>query len=343
MGRVPRFFVVNLLRKHSGHNGRIGQFGRFVKFDRFDKHYTIRNKFYVIGSILRLSASKIRSLALAAGLDDIATERQLTSGWSFIVLPKAEAAQFGAQAQLLLPSGVSEFHGKALKYQDASHCQAYENFLSLLRNTAETAPACLLACSLNDQTWHSQLTSFAGRIVASVLATLGVTDSGIVSGAADAAPALFTLLRLLKTPSATVSSIDIDQNTNTGRFASRTVVVQGRSVPATGLLSQLIDAYRVQQFPQSPEIDRSGISIVDSSTSFLVQAADALGNFSMNYLIRNLAPTSPGRTKKAQIFDKVFHDLIPGTPFGQLASLTGTALELGLKQAGALTFVLERP
>src|SRR5260221_11311997 len=105
----------------------------------------------------------------------------------------------------------------------------------------------------------------------------------------------------------------------------------------------MIASYRVQQFTPSTEKVRSGISIVDSSTSFLVQAADALGNFSMNYLIRNLAPTSPGRTKKAQIFDKVFHDLIPGTPFAQLASLTGTALELGLKQPGDLPIVLERP
>jgi hypothetical protein len=41
MGRVPRFFVVNLLRKHSGHNGRIGQFAKFVKFDT---NYTVRGK-----------------------------------------------------------------------------------------------------------------------------------------------------------------------------------------------------------------------------------------------------------------------------------------------------------
>jgi len=41
MGRLPRFFVVNLLRKHSGHNGRIGQFAKLVKFD---KYYTIRGK-----------------------------------------------------------------------------------------------------------------------------------------------------------------------------------------------------------------------------------------------------------------------------------------------------------
>jgi hypothetical protein len=58
---------------------------------------------------------------------------------------------------------------------------------------------------------------------------------------------------------------------------------------------------------------------------------------------RNLGPTTAGRTKKAEIFEKVFGELVPGTPFGHLASLSGTQLELELKQAGALTLTLERP
>jgi hypothetical protein len=282
-------------------------------------------------------------LDLVAGLDDIATERQLTSGLSFVVLPKAEAAQFVTQARQLLPSGLSEFHANDLNSKDVSECQAYEDFLSLLRKTAETAPASLLVCSLNNQTWHNGLTSFAARIVSNVFATLGVRDSNILAGASDAAPSLFTLPRLLKIPSAALSSLDIDQNTETGRFALRTVSVNGSSMPATQLLALLANAYRKQQFPHSPEIHRSGISIVDSATSFLVQAADVLGNFSMNYLIRNLAPTTPGRTKKAEIFESVFHDLLPATHFDQLASLTGTQFELALQHPGALTFAVEHP
>ena len=157
----------------------------------------------------------------------------------------------------------------------------------------------------------------------------------------EAAPPLFTLLRLLKQPSATLSSLEIDQNTEMARFASRTVLASGSSMPATHLLALLANAYRKQCFPQSPEIHRSGLSIVDSATSLLVQAADVLGNFSMNYLIHNLAPTTPGRTKKAQIFESVFHDLLPATQFGQMAALSGPQLELALKNPGALTFKVE--
>jgi hypothetical protein len=285
--------------------------------------------------------SQSMPIDLVAGLDDIATENQLTSGWSFIVLPKTEAAQFAPQAQRLLPSGVPKFHAREFNSKDVSQCQAYKDFLSLLRETAEASPACLLACSLNDQTWHNDLTSFAARIVPNVFAALGVTDKNVLAGAVDAAPLLFTLSRLLEPSSAALSSLEIDQNTVTGRFASRAVSVNGSSMPATQLLALLADAYRKQLFPQSPSIRRSSVSIVNSRTSFLVQAADVLGNFSMNYLIRNLAPTTSGRTQKAQIFETVFQDLLPETRFGQLASLSGSQLELALKNPCALTFKIE--
>ena len=73
----------------------------------------------------------------------------------------------------------------------------------------------------------------------------------------------------------------------TPEFLRSTVSTKGGAVPATRLLAMLADAYRRQKFPGSPELARSGIAVVDSDVSFLVQAADVLGNFSMNYIIRN--------------------------------------------------------
>jgi hypothetical protein len=46
---------------------------------------------------------------LVAGLDDIASECQLTSGWSFVVLPQTEAVQFAAKARALLPPASTSF------------------------------------------------------------------------------------------------------------------------------------------------------------------------------------------------------------------------------------------
>jgi hypothetical protein len=283
-------------------------------------------------------------LELAVGLDDIASERQVTSGWSYFVLPKWEVAQFSAQAQQLLPPGATEFHAKAMKAGDSVQCQAYADFLSLMRKTAEAQPSSVVACSVNDQTWRADLAGHADRLITGVFANLGITDKSIVDGAKEAAPSLFTLQRLLNSParaSAAVHLLEIDRNTETGLFAAKIVMINGHPMPATRLLALLVNGYRKQLFPQSPELDGSAIAIVDSATSFLVQAADVLGNFSMNFLIRNLASTTAGRTKKAQIFEDVFRDVLPKTQFGQIASLSGPVLEIALKQAGALTLTIE--
>jgi hypothetical protein len=275
---------------------------------------------------------------LVAGLDDTATEKTVTSGWSFIILPKKEAAQFSAEARKLLPSGKAEFHAKKFRYRDST---AYSDFLSLLRRTAEGTPGSLLACSLNDQTWDTDFTSFVDRLLAGIFANLGITDRAVAEAAKNAAPSLFTLQRLLNSSSwtsAVVHLLEIDQNATTAVFASKTVNVARGSLSGTRLLELLAEAYRKQRFPGSPALAPSAIAIVESSTSLLVQAADVLGNFAMNYLIHNLGPTTPGRTAKARIFESAFQDVLPQTQFGQLASLNGLQLELGLKNAGALTF-----
>jgi hypothetical protein len=284
------------------------------------------------------------NLKLSAGLDDIATERQMTSGWSFVVLPTTAVPQFSADAQKLLPSAKNEFHAKDLNIGDAVECQAYKEFLSLLRKTAEASLGSILACSVNDQTWHADLTGHADRLVTGVLANLGVADKAVADGAKDAAPSLFTLHRLMNSPAktaATVTLLEIDKNTTTGLFAAKSVVINKKSMPATRLLAMLSNGYRKQRFLQAPELDAAAIAVVDSEASFLVQGADVLGNFAMNYLIRNLVSATPGRTKKAQIFEDVFKDLLPQTQFGQIAALSGPALEPALKQAGALTFMVD--
>ena len=285
------------------------------------------------------------SMELAIGLDDIATEKALTSGWSYFVLPITDLAQFATEAKKLLPKGITEFHAKKFSQKKPAHCQAYRDFLILLRKTAEASSCALLASSLNDQIWSKDLTSFAGRMVTSAFAAAKITDQAFINGATAAAPALFTLQRLLNSltmTSAAVRLLEIDSTTATAHFASQTIPVNGSSLPATRLLATLTESYRKQQFPKSPELDRAAITIVDSSSSVLVQAADVLGNFSMNYVIRNLARTTAGRTKKAEIFESLFHDILVETNFEKLASLSGADFELALKNAGALTFAVQR-
>jgi len=283
------------------------------------------------------------SLELLVGLDDLATERQLTSGWSVVALPLGEASRFSAKAAALLPTGMTEFHAATFNSSDAASRKAYTDFLSLLRTAAESGPGSLLATTLNNKSWHTSLTTFADKFVPTILAGQGIVDQAVIQGAADAAPSLFTLVRLLDSHpgSALLRRLEMDKNTKTGRFAIQNLAVRGVSLLAPDLLAILVNGYRNQLFPLSPAISPSGIVVVDSASSFLVQGADVLGNFSLNYLIRSLGPTTPGRTKKAEIFEHVFHDVLPQTQFGTLASLDPQTLELALNNPGALTFRVE--
>lgn len=284
------------------------------------------------------------SLELVAGIDDIATERALSSGWSYVVLPKADAAHFSSRAQAFLaPAGLTEFHAKEFKPSRAKQCKAYENLLSALRKTAENAALCLLACSLYDDTFHPTFTSFSARITQNVFGNLGVSDQTVIAAAPKAASPLFTLMRLLTAPEgAVLSSIEMDQDIPLSTFAAQTFVAHGKSLPATQLLAILAEAYRKQYFPRSPQLFPSGLAFVDSPLSFLVQAADVLGNFSVNYLMSKLGTVTKGRAMKSKIFETVFGDLLTQSQFGQFAVLTGSQAELAPSQAGALTFTVTR-
>ncbi len=216
-----------------------------------------------------------------------------------------------------------------------------ENFLSELRKTAENAALCLLACSLYDDSFHPTFTSFSERITVNVFGNLGISDHTVIEAAPKAASPLFTLMRLLTAPDgAALTSIAVDQDTPLSTFAAQAFIVNGKSLPATRLLAILGEAYRKQCFPRSPQLVPSGLEFVDSSSSFLVQAADVLGNFSVNYLMSKLGTVSKGRAMKAKIFEAVFGDLLTQSQFGQFAVLTGSQAELAPSQAGALTFTV---
>jgi hypothetical protein len=284
----------------------------------------------------------VGSVLLLGGLDDVATEKQLTLGWAFVILPETSARRFVARAQRLLPlpSGRREFHAKELNPHNPAERQAYADFLRQVRREAETIAGALLAVTLNDRSWDNHLSGFAERIAQRVFTSIGILDSTVIIGAQKAVPALFTIQRVLQYyPQPALLRLEVDDDTEAARFAAQNVVVGSRTISAPELLASLADAYRNHQFPNAPRFDRPGITIIDSAASLLVQAADVLGNFSVNYLFSRHGPTTPGRAVKAQIFEDVFRDILPSTQFGQLCKLSNAELEL--QTQGALNFIVD--
>ena len=96
---------------------------------------------------------------LIVGLDEIATERQLSEGWTYIAFPKLKLPKFVKEVGEIC-TGVPNcvFHGKKFKKAQAND---YHQFLRTIREVVEDNPPSLLAFTLMNQSWKSKYTSTA--------------------------------------------------------------------------------------------------------------------------------------------------------------------------------------
>jgi hypothetical protein len=78
------------------------------------------------------------SLKLVVGLDDVATERQVTSGWGFVALPEATGLQFERDTRMRF--GGKGFHAKEFRHQSLRQTKNYTDFLLLLRGGGGSDP-----------------------------------------------------------------------------------------------------------------------------------------------------------------------------------------------------------
>ena len=68
----------------------------------------------------------------------------------------------------------------------------------------------------------------------------------------------------------------------------------------------------------------------------MVQASDVLGDFAMNYAFKDVAPTTAGRLRKAQIFENVFGGWLSGPGPRQFFINSGD--EIAPVQSGAVNW-----
>jgi hypothetical protein len=74
---------------------------------------------------------------LVAGMDEVATEPQLVSGWTYFVLTDADRIRYEAAVSRLNAAGAPRhYHAKKFKKARASE---YEAFLRVLRDALENA------------------------------------------------------------------------------------------------------------------------------------------------------------------------------------------------------------
>ena len=92
---------------------------------------------------------------LIVGLDEIATESQLSEGWCYFCIPEIKYTDFKKKVKTLLfgTTKLKSFHGKKFKTNQAAE---YEEFIRIIRNYAENSAPTIFSCQLNSKNWIQQ-------------------------------------------------------------------------------------------------------------------------------------------------------------------------------------------
>lgn len=275
---------------------------------------------------------------LVAGIDEVATERQLLEGWTYYILPEGELGAFEKAIQGIAVSSTRAFHGKKFKKAQATE---YEAFLRALRAAVEQSGGPARAVfTLNETSWKAQLLPHLSALVTTALRENGLPEEDALPILTKLFPGLATLQRLVAPVGSDYSlRLEIDQDDVTRALPSTVLSVQGGQLPLERVLVALYRGYRARLFPESPSLlDLGGVTVLRDGQSRLIQAADVFGNFAMSYALHHLGDPSTTRAVKADVFARVFGDVVSPGMVTSAAVLQGN--EMTSNQAGALTLVV---
>ena len=266
-------------------------------------------------------------LSLTVGIDEVATETQITEGWSFFLLPSEAVSLFtNGWNAIKQKSKLKTFHGKKFRLRDAD---AYLEFLRLARTQLENQAPSALVCSLMNEKWKGTFVPFAESILKNAFSTVGLNDAKIEKLLTKFVPPLFTFQRLTRNLSPPTSlRIEIDADKIKKDFPNSIVTAKKTRVHVGVPFRGFYNAYRKRRFPNSPELERHGLTVVDDAISSSIQAADVFGNFTLNSLFVKLGAVSKIRSKKMEILEEVFGDVLKGDHGASKCRISGNDLEL---------------
>ena len=269
------------------------------------------------------------------GIDDVGTMSGKCSGWTVVSIEHTLLDEFNKAAGKILQSAkLNSFHGREFK-RKKSDC--YAEFLKLIRSMLEKGDG-FVGCTLLGEDWKSVFEAFCGNLVGGSFAGAGVPAGEITEASRKIAAPLFTFQRLASEKLKGGSTlIQIDRHALIDQLCSSKVEL--RSVEVSGQLP-IVSALRVYgkvQFPNAPEIELDGIAICSDEDSFLVQAADIIGNFSTAFAFKKLGKNSKSNDLKCSVFEEAFGDILDLSGFPDSIELNGDDLELA-EGTGSFTF-----
>jgi Protein of unknown function (DUF2934) len=244
--------------------------------------------------------------SMTCGIDDVATGGGATAGSTFFVLPTSVVSQFSQKAAALLPPGLTEFHGCEMRPGDEN---AFEAFLELARDFLELHPYSYAGALGADRNWQTEFGGKAGAACVAVLNYYGVSDPQFAKRLNKLSQPLWSLSRLLRLVGHQVQlTLDIDSDSFIASLVANTLSIGATVINGEEMLARLSNSYAASYFGDAPRLAVSppSLRILPSQQSFMVQAADVVGNFALAHASYVAGLTTGGRKKKSEILQRVF-------------------------------------
>ncbi len=270
------------------------------------------------------------------GVDDIATGTQKCDGWTYFCLPEVYAADFARDAKHLLDSsGLDAFHGKDFKVE---HVDIYREFLIIIRRFLDMSLQTFAINVLLSAEFKAQLQQFADHLIPRVLIEADITDPEAISILSPYGPPLFTLARIadglaLKSE----MQVELDEHDQLRDLDQYLQKTDGSPVPAHVILKGLYNGYAKKRFLKTPLLPDYGVRVMPDTDSFLIQAADVVGNFSMAFIFKTLGRSSYRTEARAGLIEEVFGQRFKFPDFKSKLTLSEKDIHLN-DGAGELRF-----
>ncbi len=251
----------------------------------------------------------------------------MCDGWTYFCLPDVYISDFAQEAENIIKSSrLHGFHGK--KYTNQFQDE-YREFLKLIRRYGDKSLQTRSACILFAKNYKQQLLAFGTDTLSASLVRSDVKPEIAIKYLFPYVPPLLSLARLLPElgPNITMC-VEMDDCGQANNIEQHVQQTDGNLVTGQDLLNKMYNKYAAEKASTTPSLSPNGITVMNDTKSFLIQAADVLGNFSMAYTFMKLGNESKSRKARAALIEEVFGDRMSEIGISKQVSFNGDDLVL---------------
>jgi|GEM_PF-895158 hypothetical protein len=298
---------------------------------------------------------------MIVGVDEVGTMQQKVDGWAYVLFSASVLSDFEKEAcGLLNASHLDTFHAKNFTRR---YDREYLHFLKLIKEYSMQSPSSLICVTLNsnveEDSWKKEFEGFCNNLVEKIYEGIGIDSQEVKDTAKEFIGSLFQFQEVAdkyQFPIDSTVKLIIDSDKKKRRLSESIAAMKVQSdlkyifpqimIGASHVLNLFYGKYRDRQFPHSPRLITNGIKVLWDEESYLIQAADVIGNFTLSYIFKYLGKQSKSNDLKASLYEEVFSDQINSIDFSNDLEIDGNDLikkTEGLTKIAFSTMDLIRP